>query len=264
MGLIETEAITLRTHKLEEADKVAIFLTPGRGAVRGVARGARRLKSRFGASLEPCTHVFLVAHEREGRELLSIKQTEILRSYFDLTGEPKAHLALAHMCDLTVRLAPPHDPQPKFFRMFKAALEACADSPALSGSVARYFELWALRLMGFMSDARRCALCRARLEGGAAFYGAENGLRCAGCAGQFDAEASSEALNLLRELQSLAPKAWAERFSREAAATQSEVSDFARMALARTLERRIETLSDSFPVGEAREEASETTARGGA
>ncbi len=57
MGVCETEAIVLRTYKLAEADKIAVFLSQHLGIMRGVARGARRLKSKFGASLEPYTIV---------------------------------------------------------------------------------------------------------------------------------------------------------------------------------------------------------------
>ena len=59
MGLVETEAFVLRTYKLAEADKIVLCLTREAGLVRGVARGARRLKSRYGASLEPIADVTL-------------------------------------------------------------------------------------------------------------------------------------------------------------------------------------------------------------
>ena len=48
MPLITTEALVLRTYKLGEADRIVVFLTRDRGKKRGVAAGARRMKSRFG------------------------------------------------------------------------------------------------------------------------------------------------------------------------------------------------------------------------
>lgn len=69
MGLVETEAIILRSYRLAEADKIVIGLTKGAGVVRGVAHGARRLKSKYGASLEPFTHVALQFYEKEGVSL---------------------------------------------------------------------------------------------------------------------------------------------------------------------------------------------------
>ena len=59
MGLIEAEGIVLRSYNLAEADKIVVCLTRHAGVVRTVARGARRLKSRFGAGLEPFTIIAL-------------------------------------------------------------------------------------------------------------------------------------------------------------------------------------------------------------
>src|SRR5215210_978544 len=99
MGLNETEAFVLRTYKLAEADKIVVLLTRRAGLVRGVARGARRLKSKFGASLELFTHVALTYHEKEGRELVSIGQAEIIRSYFHLARREDALQALDYLSE---------------------------------------------------------------------------------------------------------------------------------------------------------------------
>ena len=55
MSLLETEGLVLKTYNLAEADRIVVFLTHGHGLVRGVAKGAKRLKSKFGSSLEPYT-----------------------------------------------------------------------------------------------------------------------------------------------------------------------------------------------------------------
>src|SRR5256712_5981394 len=48
----ETEAIILKTFPLGEADRLVSFLGRSSGRVRGVAAGARRLKNRYGSTLE--------------------------------------------------------------------------------------------------------------------------------------------------------------------------------------------------------------------
>ena len=52
MPLHETEAFILRTYTLKEADKICVFLARDAGKLRGVAHGARRLKSRYGSSAD--------------------------------------------------------------------------------------------------------------------------------------------------------------------------------------------------------------------
>ena len=70
MPLYRDEAIVLRTHKLGEADRIITLLTRRTGRVRAVAKGVRRTKSKFGARLEPGTHVDLQLYE--GRSLGSV------------------------------------------------------------------------------------------------------------------------------------------------------------------------------------------------
>ena len=78
------DGIVLRTQKLGEADRIITVLGPTTGRVRAVAKGVRRTKSRFGARLEPFTHVDLMLHP--GRSLDVITQAEVIRPY----GEPLA------------------------------------------------------------------------------------------------------------------------------------------------------------------------------
>ena len=53
MAIVETEALVLRTYNFGEADKIVVCLTHKAGLVRAVAKGCRKLKSKFGAALEP-------------------------------------------------------------------------------------------------------------------------------------------------------------------------------------------------------------------
>ena len=58
-GLYRDRGVVLRSIKLGETDRIVTFLTEGRGKVRAVAKGVRKPKSRFGARLEPTTHLNL-------------------------------------------------------------------------------------------------------------------------------------------------------------------------------------------------------------
>ena len=77
MKLVTTDAIVLRAYNLAEADRIVLCLTRSSGLVRAVAKGARRMKSRFGAALEPFTLIKLSFHEKEHRELVTVSSAEI-------------------------------------------------------------------------------------------------------------------------------------------------------------------------------------------
>src|ERR687887_2328242 len=76
----KTEAVVLRSFRLGEADRVLPLYPLARGRVGAVAKGIRKTKSRFGARLEPLSHVELMLHEGSG-ELQTITGVELLRSH---------------------------------------------------------------------------------------------------------------------------------------------------------------------------------------
>ena len=76
----KTEAIVLRSMRFAEADRILHLYTAERGRVGAIAKGVRKTKSRFGARLEPLSHVELMLHEGSG-ELQTVTGVELLRSH---------------------------------------------------------------------------------------------------------------------------------------------------------------------------------------
>ncbi len=164
MGLVETEGIILKTYSLAEADKIVVLLTQNEGLVRGVAKGAKRLKSRFGGGLEPFSIINLTYFQKEERELVSISQIELVKSYFQSASNPLFLQKFAYLVDLLAEFAPPHDPNEKLYRMTKVCLETAAQIPECLESIALYFELWVLRLGGYLPNWKKCDHCKRELQ----------------------------------------------------------------------------------------------------
>ena len=241
MRLKESEAIVLRSFKLAEADKIIVFLTRAQGTVRRVAKGARRLKSRFGASLEPFTLTQMTYFEKEGRELVQIRQAEILRSYFNLARREEAVAALEYMGELVLEFAPPNQPDERLFRMVKAVVAALDAAPGLLQSLVRYFEIWVLKLSGFMPDPRACGVCGRAIGaagGGKIFLDADSTPRCEGCAAKGAQELPADALALLRAALRTGPEGWAASAEASRAQAKEVLGRFTRALIERHLERR--------------------------
>ena len=62
----KTDAVVLRSFRFAEADRILHLYTHDRGRVGAVAKGVRKTKSRFGARLEPFSHVELMLHQGSG------------------------------------------------------------------------------------------------------------------------------------------------------------------------------------------------------
>ena len=105
MQLYRDDGIVLRTQKLGEADRIITILGRTSGRIRAVAKGVRRTKSRFGARLEPFTHVDLMLHT--GRSLDIITQAEVIRPYGQpLAGDYPRYTAGVAMLETAERFTP--------------------------------------------------------------------------------------------------------------------------------------------------------------
>jgi len=241
MAIVHTEAIVLRTYNLAEADRIVLCLTRSAGLVRGVARGARRLKNRFGAALEPFTLVSLTFHEKENRELVTFSQTEILKSHFHLAADPETSNALAYMSELLVEFAPPHEGDEKLFRMVSACVNAIADAPPDSQSVLRYFEMWLLRLAGFLPDFRSCSECRVELAEQEIHLNAEGKPRCNACSRGTGMPLAKETRESMLATQRLSPIEFAIASRALPAPAREQFADMTHRLLFSVLEKRPRT-----------------------
>jgi DNA repair protein RecO (recombination protein O) len=239
MGLVDTEAIVLRTYNLAEADKIVVCLTRSCGIIRGVARGSRRIRNRFGAALEPFTLVDIAYYQKESQELVSLSHAEILRSHFALASDAEALAGLAYMGDLAIEFSPPHQTNDHLFRMFKGCLEAISHDPGDLKSILRYFEVWILRLEGFMPDIKRCVGCQKNLaEAEGVFFSHDLGLLCRLCSQGRGNVLSTKAYHQLQAIQRLAPEAFARESRGTEANIELEIAQLANQIISRVLERQ--------------------------
>ncbi len=240
MGLVETEAIVLQTYKLADADKIVLCMTEKAGLVRGVARGARRLKSKFGASLEPSTLIQLTFFEKETRELVTIKSAEIVESYFETASDADAVEGLVYILELVKEFAPPHQADERLFKMLRACVAYLAENPVRAQAVSAYAELWTLRLTGFLPDFKACGACGTTFDEsfrGQVYISHEGVLWCQNCKAAGAQPLGKEAYGLLYATRSLRPEDWSLRYADAAAESRGLVSELARRLVRRALER---------------------------
>ncbi len=182
MPLIKTSAITLKSRKWGDADRIVTFYTKEMGKIRGVARGARRMKSRLGASLEPLSICHLNLFEKSGDSLYRVFQVDLVEPFMKFREDLTLMTAAARMANLVGAVTPDGDPDSKLFETLELGLRALVTSrdPALT---ALLFQIRLLGLIGFRPQTDHCAACgKARLMGEPQFSPVSGGLVCAVCA----------------------------------------------------------------------------------
>jgi len=149
MPLYTADALVLRTYKLGESDRIVVFLTEDRGKKRGVAKGARRPKSKFVGALEPLTRVRVAYFEKERRELVGMNYAEPARS--PLSARPEALGYVGYFAELLDEWAQDGDPNERLYRLGASLVDALAEGVSIE-PLARYFEFWLLRLQGVYEE----------------------------------------------------------------------------------------------------------------
>ena len=178
-----TEAIILHTVPVRERDKLVVFLTPDHGKRKGWAYGARAIRSRFGASLEPLAKVRIGYTEREGEEVVRIESVDLIRSLFPAQQSLISSIAATYIAELVDTFAPADDPAELLYRLLdRTTLGLLEGAPALP--VVAYAEIWTLRLGGILPSVRECMECGQPLTRPLRYDERREGFVCPNCAGR--------------------------------------------------------------------------------
>jgi DNA repair protein RecO (recombination protein O) len=194
MPLKESEAIVLRTYPLGEGDRLVSFLDRQAGRMRGVARGARLPKSRFGSTLEVLAYIRIWYFERETRELVRINQSELIESFLDVQRDYAASVALSLVSEITDAVLGEREAADAQFRLILLTARAVR-THGPSQVVLAYFGLWTARLSGWLDPLDRCSRCGRTFQLEPAFRSGDlAGLTCSDCRDPWMKPISKEAL----------------------------------------------------------------------
>jgi DNA repair protein RecO (recombination protein O) len=205
MPVYQTDALILRTYKLGEADRIVVFLTRDRGKKRGVAKGARRPRSRYHGALEPMTCAGVAYYEREQRDLVRLNFVEPSRSPL-AAASADALGYVGYFAELIDEWAPEAHADERLYRLGSSVVDALTAGAPVE-ALARYFEYWLLRLQGVYPSIRRCPACGSCLGMGGMMPPRESMLLCRDCASpEHGTVLSAEAIGFLRSATTVAPE----------------------------------------------------------
>ncbi len=164
-----------------EADRLITLLTPDRGKVVLLAKGARKIPSRKAGHLERFTHVRVQA--ARGRTWDIITQADTVQTFPRIRTSLKRTAHAYYVSELLLLFAAEEQADRPLFDL---ALETfhhlnTADNLLL---VSRWFEAHVLRVVGYQPQLYVCAACNAPLDLNATvhWHPPSGGVLCATCA----------------------------------------------------------------------------------
>jgi DNA repair protein RecO (recombination protein O) len=195
--LRRTEGIVLRTFPFAEADLIVTFLTHDYGLMKVFAKSPRKIKSRFGSSLEPLTCSRVSFWGKEDAALPRLTQADIIRSFHAVRSNLSVFLKVSEIMELTVTLIREKDPDTNIYPLLfdtLIALEEWFDGfsrtpaplrkiPSGIDLLVNHYKVKFLKYAGFAPKLDSCGRCG---EKGFCFYVSQGAVLCESCAKGID------------------------------------------------------------------------------
>lgn len=198
---LRAEAVVLRHSDWGEADRILTLYTRQMGKVRGIAKGARKMRSRKAGHVEPFTHVNLQL--ARGREMFIVTQAEAIDPYLRLRDDLVRVGYASYIIELLDRFTYDEDENPSLFRLLTDTLSRLNAEPDPTLAI-RYYEIRLLDLLGYRPQLFKCANCESEIRAEDQYFSAsQGGALCPKC-GSSAADArpvSMQALKYLRHFQ---------------------------------------------------------------
>lgn len=235
-GLYRDTGVVLRTYKLRESDRIVVIHTEENGKVRAVAKGVRKTKSKFGARLEPMSHVRLLLYR--GRELDIVSQAESVEPLSPMLASLDCASQGLAAVEAVDQLSLEREPNPHLYRMLVGVLRAIANNPSALNVSAFYWKLLANE--GVRPELDRCVRCT-ETEPDVSFVAFdlnEGGVLCRNC--RSGSAISPASLALMRDILG---GRLVHALAQPESPTTHEVSSLATKALEFHIERRLKAVA---------------------
>jgi len=195
--LRRTEGIVLRTVLFGEADLIVTYLTPDAGLLKVFAKSPRKIKSRFGSSLEPLTHAKISFWGKEDSQLPRLTQSDIIRPFQSLRDDLNCFLRVSEIIEITLCFIPERDVNRRVYSLLLDTLHTIENNPALlrqgppeevsrgnagaagKNLVVSSYKVKFLDLVGFAPKLDACGRCG---KNGYNFYLSQGAILCEACA----------------------------------------------------------------------------------
>jgi DNA repair protein RecO (recombination protein O) len=157
--LVRDDALVLRVQKLGEADSIVTLFTRRHGRIRAVARGVRKMTSKYGARLEPFGHVDV--QWAQGSGLHTISQAEGVQLYGKHFVEDYPRYTTASAIAETAERLTPEEGEPslRLFQLTLGAVKALAKGEHAATLILDAFLLRSMAEAGWAPSLTECAVC---------------------------------------------------------------------------------------------------------
>ena len=165
MPLYVTEAVVLNSMDFGESDKIVTFYTISFGKLKGIAKGAKRSKKRFGINLEPFSLVRLHFFEKKEDSLVRVSACDLINAYQGIREDLFKIAYGSYMIEVVEKLAPERERHPELFTLLTDFL-GILEARGVTEDLLRVFEVRLLDDLGLRPHVSDCVICHIPLISG--------------------------------------------------------------------------------------------------
>ena len=206
--LVKDSGICVGRQEYSETSQIATIFTRHQGKIRGIAKGARRAKSKFGGGIELLSRGQVVFSAGRGRGLVTLTEWTAQENYLGIRRDLRQLYRAYYLAELVDLFTEEQDRHEQLYDFFCQGLSGLS-----SGRGWEEFLVFQVRLLtevGLSPQLSSCGRCGKRSGGRAAGYisFSEGGILCRGCAGGVSEKEriSPAGLEILRKLSSHAAR----------------------------------------------------------
>jgi DNA repair protein RecO (recombination protein O) len=196
--LHRTEGIVLKTSPFGDADTIVTYLTKDFGILKTFAKSPRKIKSKFGSSLEPLTHARISFWGKEDAAMPRLTQSDIIHPFLAIRETFQCFVKVSELIEIILHLVPERDMSKKVFMLLMNILhtfENDCDTELLTV----YFKFKLLETVGYLPKLDCCGRCG---QEGDEFYVSHGTVLCEDCSRTYETSVriSAGAVNLYASL----------------------------------------------------------------
>jgi DNA repair protein RecO (recombination protein O) len=211
MPVHEAEAIVLRQYSLSDSDRIIVMITRELGKIRATAPGVKKPKSHLGACLEPLSRIHLEYYFREGKDLVQIRQAELIHSYLGKNPSFEKICVFSYFAEIVNEIVQDNQSNSLLYRLLLSSLDS-GEKLTKFLPLVRYFEIWCLKLSGLFPNYAYCSNCGKCVKDEGFFAWLEEGRsRCRACAQGRGLWVGKEAADALEAIARFSPSQFGSR-----------------------------------------------------
>jgi len=158
--IVKTEAIVLKSMKYGETSKIISFYTKEFGKIKGIVKGARKVKNKFGSALETFSYVQFVMYKKENRSLHLVSQCDLLKTYKTLTTDLDKLAIGLKVVELIDKISHDEERNTKMFKLVVGVFDALEKQTENLQNIFCIFEVKLIELLGYQLSFDRCGICK--------------------------------------------------------------------------------------------------------